>query len=69
MTASEELRSYVARLQRRLRWSAALRGAAIVAGAALGATVVLTVVINRLAFSTASLWSTPTQAEHPFASS
>ena len=57
MSAIDELRSYLSQLQRRFRLVAVARGSALVAAAALGATLVLTVVINRFAFSTASLWS------------
>ncbi len=57
MSASEELRSYVERVQSRLRLAAALRGAAVLAGSALVSTLVLTSIIDRLAFSSASLWS------------
>ncbi len=57
MRASEELRSYVERLQRRLRLAATLRGAAVLTASALIATLLLTVILNRLAFSPASLWS------------
>lgn len=57
MSASEELRSYVERLRRRLRLVALLRGAAVLTASALVATLVLTAILNRLAFSAASLWS------------
>ncbi len=57
MSAIEELRSYVSRLQRRFRLGAVARGSAVVTAVALIATLLLTVIINRFAFSTASLWS------------
>jgi hypothetical protein len=56
MSAIGELRAYVRQLQARLRWGAVLRGAAIVTVAALLTTVLLTVIINRFAFSSASVW-------------
>jgi len=57
MSAIEELRSYVSRLQRRFQLAAFARGSAIVLAVALIATVLLTLIINRFAFSTVSLWS------------
>ncbi len=57
MSAIEELRSYVSRLQRRFQLAAFARGSAIVTAIALIATLVLTIIINRFAFSTLSLWS------------
>ncbi len=57
MSASEQLRSYVERVQRRLRLAAVLRGAAVLAASALVATLVLTAIVNQLAFTPASLWS------------
>jgi len=57
VSAIEELRDYVTQLQRRFRLAAVARGSAIVTAAALVTTVVLTVIINRFAFSSASLWS------------
>ena len=57
MSAIEELRSYVSRLQRRFQLAALARGSAIVTAIALIATLLLTVIINRFAFSTLSLWS------------
>jgi hypothetical protein len=57
MSAIDELRSYLSQLQRRFRLAAVARGSAIVAAAALAATLILTVIINRFAFSAASLWS------------
>ena len=57
MSASEELRSYVRQLQQRFRLGVLARGTAILAGIALLATVVLTVIASRFAFSRESLWS------------
>jgi hypothetical protein len=57
VSAIEELRSYLTRLQRRFQLGAAARGAAILASVALLTTVILTVIINRFAFSRESLWS------------
>jgi hypothetical protein len=57
MSAIEELRSYVSRLHRRFRLGAVARGSAVVTAVALIATLVLTIIINRFAFSTVSLWS------------
>ncbi|HEV2136102.1 MAG TPA: hypothetical protein VGR47_17825 [Terracidiphilus sp.] len=50
MSNSSELHSYIARLQRRLRLGAGLRGAAIFTSAALLATLGLVWLLNRLAF-------------------
>ncbi|HTY50326.1 MAG TPA: hypothetical protein VMB48_11615 [Steroidobacteraceae bacterium] len=55
MTASEELRHYLGRLHGRLRLGAVLRGAALLAAAALGATLVLVVFANARAFSADSV--------------
>ena len=55
MNASEELRDYVARLHTRLRLGAIARGAAVVAGIALGMTPLLVMFANRSAFSAASV--------------
>src|SRR6185437_10770146 len=57
MSAIEELRSYVSRLRRRFQLAAFARGSAIVLAVALIATLLLTIIINRFAFSRASLWS------------
>ncbi|HUN76834.1 MAG TPA: hypothetical protein VMU40_20155 [Steroidobacteraceae bacterium] len=57
MTASEELRSYLEHVRNRLRLATVLRGIAVLAGAALLSTLLLTFIIDRLAaFSAASLW-------------
>jgi hypothetical protein len=50
MSNSSELLSYIARLQRRLRLGAGLRGAAIFTSAALLVTLGLVWLLNRLAF-------------------
>lgn len=55
MSAREKLNSYVRQLEQRLRLSAAIRGAAILASAALGATLVLVLIANGFAFSTGSV--------------
>jgi hypothetical protein len=57
MTAVLELRSYIERLQRRVRLGMAARGSAALAAVALAATVLLALACSRLAFSAASLWS------------
>ncbi len=57
MSPSEELRAYVERVQSRLRLATVLRGAAVLTGSALVSTLLLTFIIDRLAFSSASLWS------------
>ena len=50
MSKHSELNSYIARLQKRLRLGAWLRGAAILAGTALIVTVALVLALNQLAF-------------------
>ena len=51
MNARQELDSYISQLERRVRLDTLSRGAAIVAAAALGATVVLVLLANLRAFS------------------
>jgi hypothetical protein len=51
MTALEQLNAYLRRLEWRLRFFAASRGAAIVAGLALALTVLLVSISNRYAFA------------------
>jgi hypothetical protein len=51
----EQLHAYIAELEKRLRWSTLLRGAAIVTGSALLATLVLVTIANALAFSHGSI--------------
>jgi hypothetical protein len=55
MTARQQLDTYLEQLQRRLRVRTTLRGAAILASAALVTTVVLVLIANALRFSGASL--------------
>jgi hypothetical protein len=55
MTARQQLDLYLEQLQRRLRIRTTLRGAAILASAALVTTVVLVLIANALRFSGASL--------------
>ncbi len=55
MTARQQLDRYLEQLQRRLRIRTTLRGAAILASAALVTTVVLVLIANALRFSGASL--------------
>jgi hypothetical protein len=56
VSAIEELRSYVEQLRRRFRLGAVVRGTAVLAAVALVATIFLTVIIRRFAFSPGSLW-------------
>src|SRR5690348_13426130 len=55
MNFREQLRAYIAQLEQRLRWSTLLRGAAILTGGALLATLVLVAIANALAFSQGSV--------------
>ena len=55
MSFREQLRAYIAQLERRLRWSTLLRGLAILTGSALAATLVLVTIANALAFSHGSV--------------
>src|ERR1700676_3304505 len=55
MSLREQLHAYIAQLEQRLRWSALLRGLAILAGSALVATLVLVIIANALAFSNGSV--------------
>jgi hypothetical protein len=50
MSRREQLNQYIERVQRRLRVDASVRGAAVIAVAALLATVVLTLILNAYAF-------------------
>ncbi len=50
MSRQNELNSYIARLQHRLRLGAWLRGAAIFAGTALSSPVALVLLLNHFAF-------------------
>jgi hypothetical protein len=56
VSAIQELRSYLEQLRRRFRLGALVRGTAILAAVALVATLLLTVIISRFAFSRDSLW-------------
>src|SRR5580658_1827698 len=55
MSLREQLHAYIAQLEKRLRWSALLRGVAILTGSALAATLVLVAIANALAFSNGSV--------------
>src|SRR5579864_7909531 len=55
MSLREQLHAYIAKLEQRLRWSALLRGLAILTGSALVATLVLVTIANALAFSNGSV--------------
>ena len=55
MSARQELDSYIRQLERRVRLDTLSRGAAILASAALGATVVLVLLANARAFSDGSV--------------
>jgi len=55
MSFREQLRSYLAQVEQRLRWSTLLRGLAILTGGALAATLVLVAIANALAFSEGSV--------------
>ena len=57
MSAIEDLRSYAKQLQDRFRLGVVARGGAILAAIALVATIVLTIIISRFAFTTGSIWS------------
>ena len=56
MNALDQLHAYLARLEARMRLFSVSRGAAIVAAAALIATVILVMITNSFAFSTRSLF-------------
>jgi hypothetical protein len=55
MSSRDQLRSYLTQLEKRLRLALLLRGAALVASAALAATLILVLVANAFAFSPGSL--------------
>src|SRR5580698_10502388 len=55
LSLREQLHAYIAQLEQRLRWSAWLRGLAILTGSALLATLVLVSIANALAFSNGSV--------------
>src|SRR5271156_3502394 len=50
MSQREQLNQYIQQVQKRLRLDAGLRGAAVIAFAALAATVVLVLILNAYAF-------------------
>jgi len=58
MTALQRFQSYLEAVERRLRWKALAAGAAILAAAALFATILLSLTADRFAFSEASLFWT-----------
>lgn len=55
MGLREQLHAYISQLEKRLRWSTLLRGAAILTGGALAATLVLVTIANARAFSQGSV--------------
>src|SRR5579871_964311 len=55
MNALDQLNSYLAQIEKRLRILAFSRGTAILAGSALIVTVLLVLIVNSFAFSSASL--------------
>src|SRR5580658_9827200 len=55
MSFREQLHAYITQLEKRLRWSALLRGVAILTGSALLATLVLVTIANTRAFSNGSV--------------
>jgi hypothetical protein len=55
MSARDQLNSYIGQIERRLRLGAALRGGAILASAALAATVLLVLIANAFAFASWSI--------------
>ena len=55
MSLREQLHAYIAQLEQRLRWSAWLRGIAILTVSALMATLALVTIANALAFSNGSV--------------
>jgi hypothetical protein len=57
MSARDQLNSYIGQLERRLRIGTAVRGAAMIASAALAATVILVLIANAFAFASWSIIS------------
>jgi hypothetical protein len=55
MSLREQLHAYIAQLEQRLRWSTLLRGAAVLTGIALLATLGLVMIANTFAFSRGSV--------------
>ena len=50
MSKRQQLNLYIQQVQQRLRLDASLRGGAVIAFAALAATVILTLILNAYAF-------------------
>src|SRR5215471_7948511 len=55
MSKRDQLESYLRQVEKRLRLDIVLRGAAILTSVALGATAILVLVTNALAFSEGSI--------------
>jgi hypothetical protein len=55
MSFRVQLHAYIGQLEQRLRWSAWMRGVAILTGSALAATLLLVAIANALAFSHGSV--------------
>ena len=55
MNTRDQLNQYLHGLEKRMRWLAVSRGAAVAAGVALGATLALVLITNALAFSSTSM--------------
>ena len=55
MNTRDQLNQYLQGLEKRMRWLAVSKGAAIAAGVALGATIALVLITNALAFSSTSM--------------
>ena len=55
MNTRDQLNHYLRDLEKRLRWLTVSKGAAILCGVALGATIALVVIANYFAFSSSSL--------------
>ena len=55
MNTRDQLNQYLQGLEKRMRWLAVSRGAAVAAGVALGATLALVLITNALAFSSTSM--------------
>jgi hypothetical protein len=55
MNTRDQLNQYLQGLEKRMRWLAVSKGAAVAAGVALGATLALVLITNALAFSSSSM--------------
>ena len=55
MNTRDQLNQYLQGLEKRMRWLAVSKGAAVAAGVALGATLALVLITNALAFSATSM--------------